>query len=187
MHPTVVQIENVSKRYRIGGMHPGYMTFREMVGDAIAAPLRRLRRTNGDYQISQPQETCVPEIARLDRVRKAGPEFVLPVQPVPHRLLPLSSVSRKVPPCNTARRLRCTCHRPPKFWFPPAGGAPVLSPPTPGHRVNVASVCGSVRVRFLDGGVLLPSADEGFAAAGFSVCECSPSPDELSPIYSPVL
>lgn len=51
MPPTVVQIENVSKRYRIGGVHPGYMTFREMLGDAIAAPLRRLRGTNGDYQI----------------------------------------------------------------------------------------------------------------------------------------
>jgi lipopolysaccharide transport system ATP-binding protein len=51
MQPTVVQIQNVSKRYRIGGVHPGYMTFREMVGDAIAAPLRRLRGTNGDYQM----------------------------------------------------------------------------------------------------------------------------------------
>ncbi|MFN2509879.1 MAG: ABC transporter ATP-binding protein [Pyrinomonadaceae bacterium] len=51
MQPNVVQIENVSKRYRIGGMHPGYMTFREMLGDAIAAPLRRLRGANGDYQM----------------------------------------------------------------------------------------------------------------------------------------
>ncbi|CAN5680536.1 ABC transporter ATP-binding protein [soil metagenome] len=51
MQPTVVQIENVSKRYRIGGVHPGYMTFREMVGDAIAAPLRRLRGINSDYQV----------------------------------------------------------------------------------------------------------------------------------------
>jgi lipopolysaccharide transport system ATP-binding protein len=51
MPPTVVQIENVSKRYRIGGLHPGYMTVREMVGDAITAPLRRLRGTNGDYQM----------------------------------------------------------------------------------------------------------------------------------------
>ncbi|MGH9967747.1 MAG: ABC transporter ATP-binding protein [Pyrinomonadaceae bacterium] len=48
---TTVTIEKVSKRYRIGGLHPGYMTFREMVGDAIAAPLRRLRRGNGNYQM----------------------------------------------------------------------------------------------------------------------------------------
>jgi homopolymeric O-antigen transport system ATP-binding protein len=51
MPSTVVQIENVSKRYRIGGVHPGYLTFREMVGNAIAAPLRRLRGINGDYQM----------------------------------------------------------------------------------------------------------------------------------------
>lgn len=52
MHPpVVVQIENVSKRYRIGGVHPGYVTFREMLGDTIAAPLRRLRGTNGGYQM----------------------------------------------------------------------------------------------------------------------------------------
>ncbi len=51
MPPTVVQIENVSKRYRIGGVHPGYMTFREMLGEAIAAPLQRLRGIDGDYQM----------------------------------------------------------------------------------------------------------------------------------------
>ncbi len=39
----IVSIENVSKRYRIGGLHPGYVTFREAVGRALAAPFRRLR------------------------------------------------------------------------------------------------------------------------------------------------
>jgi lipopolysaccharide transport system ATP-binding protein len=38
-----VKIENVSKRYQIGGLHPGYMTFREMLGGVVAAPFRRLR------------------------------------------------------------------------------------------------------------------------------------------------
>ncbi len=42
MNP-VVKIENVSKRYLIGGLHPGYMTFREMLGGLVAAPFRRLR------------------------------------------------------------------------------------------------------------------------------------------------
>jgi lipopolysaccharide transport system ATP-binding protein len=51
MQPTVIQIEKISKRYRIGGLHPGYMTFREMLGDAITAPLRRLRGNNDDYQM----------------------------------------------------------------------------------------------------------------------------------------
>ena len=43
MNQPVVKIQNVSKKYRIGGLHPGYMTFREMIGDVFAAPLRRLR------------------------------------------------------------------------------------------------------------------------------------------------
>ena len=39
----IVQVERVSKSYRIGGLHPGYMTFREMFGEMVAGPLRRLR------------------------------------------------------------------------------------------------------------------------------------------------
>jgi lipopolysaccharide transport system ATP-binding protein len=48
----VVRIENVSKRYRIGGLLPGYeFTLRELVGQALTAPLKRLRRSNGSrYQ-----------------------------------------------------------------------------------------------------------------------------------------
>ncbi|HEX3560927.1 MAG TPA: polysaccharide ABC transporter ATP-binding protein [Pyrinomonadaceae bacterium] len=48
----VVRIENVSKRYRIGGLLPGYeFTLREVVGLALAAPLKRLRRGEGSrYQ-----------------------------------------------------------------------------------------------------------------------------------------
>ena len=47
MEPVVVRVENVGKRYRIGALPAGYMTFREVLGDALAAPLRRLRGTNG--------------------------------------------------------------------------------------------------------------------------------------------
>ncbi|HEY9286045.1 MAG TPA: ABC transporter ATP-binding protein, partial [Pyrinomonadaceae bacterium] len=39
----IVQVERVSKSYRIGGLHPGYVTFREMFGEMVAGPLRRLR------------------------------------------------------------------------------------------------------------------------------------------------
>ncbi|HLL73874.1 MAG TPA: ABC transporter ATP-binding protein [Pyrinomonadaceae bacterium] len=39
----IVQVERVSKSYRIGGLHPGYMTFREMFAGMVSAPLRRLR------------------------------------------------------------------------------------------------------------------------------------------------
>jgi lipopolysaccharide transport system ATP-binding protein len=41
-----IRINHVSKRYRIGGLHPGYMTFREMLGGLITAPLRRLKDGN---------------------------------------------------------------------------------------------------------------------------------------------
>lgn len=50
MDQPVVKIQNVSKKYRIGGLHPGYMTFREMIGDVVAAPLRRLRGGSDSYQ-----------------------------------------------------------------------------------------------------------------------------------------
>jgi homopolymeric O-antigen transport system ATP-binding protein len=45
MNP-VVKIENVSKRYQIGGLHPGYVTFREVLGGLVAAPFRKLRGDN---------------------------------------------------------------------------------------------------------------------------------------------
>jgi lipopolysaccharide transport system ATP-binding protein len=44
---TVIKFEHVSKRYRIGGLHPGYVTFRETLGGAFTAPFRRLRRGDG--------------------------------------------------------------------------------------------------------------------------------------------
>jgi lipopolysaccharide transport system ATP-binding protein len=44
MEPVVVRVENVSKRYRIGALHPGYNSFREVLAGAVAARLRRLKR-----------------------------------------------------------------------------------------------------------------------------------------------
>jgi lipopolysaccharide transport system ATP-binding protein len=46
MKPAIT-IEHISKRYRIGGLHPGYMTFREMVGGVLTSPFRKLRNGNG--------------------------------------------------------------------------------------------------------------------------------------------
>ena len=40
---TVIRFENVSKRYRLGGLHPGYVTFRETLGGALGAPFKRLK------------------------------------------------------------------------------------------------------------------------------------------------
>jgi lipopolysaccharide transport system ATP-binding protein len=52
MEPVVVRVEDVSKRYRIGAMHPAYVTLREQFGRAIAQRVRRLvrRETADDYQ-----------------------------------------------------------------------------------------------------------------------------------------
>ena len=47
----VINVKNVSKRYQIGGLDPGYATFREFLASAMAMPLRRLRR----IQTSQSQ------------------------------------------------------------------------------------------------------------------------------------
>jgi lipopolysaccharide transport system ATP-binding protein len=43
MEPVVVRVENVGKRYRIGALHAGYDTLRELVGETLLAPYRRLR------------------------------------------------------------------------------------------------------------------------------------------------
>jgi lipopolysaccharide transport system ATP-binding protein len=40
----IVRVESLSKSYRIGGLHPGYVTFREMFAGLVSVPLRRLRR-----------------------------------------------------------------------------------------------------------------------------------------------
>lgn len=42
-----IRIDHVSKRYRIGGLHPGYMTFREMLGGLMTAPFKKDRPGNG--------------------------------------------------------------------------------------------------------------------------------------------
>ncbi len=39
----IVSIEKISKRYRVGALHPGYETFREMIGGALLTPFRRRR------------------------------------------------------------------------------------------------------------------------------------------------
>ncbi|HYP52755.1 MAG TPA: ABC transporter ATP-binding protein [Pyrinomonadaceae bacterium] len=39
-----VKIERLGKRYRVGGLHPGYMTFREALAGVVAAPFKTRRR-----------------------------------------------------------------------------------------------------------------------------------------------
>src|SRR6266581_2055716 len=42
---TTVKVENLGKRYRIGGLDAGYATFREFLAGAMVMPLKRLRGT----------------------------------------------------------------------------------------------------------------------------------------------
>lgn len=42
---SVIKVENISKRYQIGGLNPGYATFREFLAGAMITPFRRLRRS----------------------------------------------------------------------------------------------------------------------------------------------
>ncbi|MGI9106429.1 MAG: ABC transporter ATP-binding protein [Pyrinomonadaceae bacterium] len=45
----IVKIEGVSKRYQLGGLHPGYLTFRDLLGGALFAPFRpRGAQSGGD-------------------------------------------------------------------------------------------------------------------------------------------
>jgi lipopolysaccharide transport system ATP-binding protein len=47
MNPAIT-IDRVSKRYRIGGLHPGYLTFREVMAATVMGAIRKLRNeTNG--------------------------------------------------------------------------------------------------------------------------------------------
>ena len=46
---TAIKIANVGKRYRIGGLHPGYMTFREMLGGLVTAPFKK--RSDGQQTL----------------------------------------------------------------------------------------------------------------------------------------
>ena len=39
----IIKVENLSKRYQIGGLDAGYVTFRETLAQAIVSPLKRLR------------------------------------------------------------------------------------------------------------------------------------------------
>jgi lipopolysaccharide transport system ATP-binding protein len=38
----IIKVENISKHYRIGGINPGYLTFREALAKSIATPFKRL-------------------------------------------------------------------------------------------------------------------------------------------------
>lgn len=44
----IIKVENLSKRYRLGALRPGYATFRETLAQSISQPFNRLRRTKNN-------------------------------------------------------------------------------------------------------------------------------------------
>jgi lipopolysaccharide transport system ATP-binding protein len=52
----VVRVERVGKLYRLGGLHPGYVTLREVVGGALTAPFRR-RAARGQAPPPEPEKS----------------------------------------------------------------------------------------------------------------------------------
>ena len=46
----IVRVNNISKRYQIGGLDAGYATFREFLAGTISKPLARLRGTKNSHQ-----------------------------------------------------------------------------------------------------------------------------------------
>lgn len=43
----IIRVREIGKRYHIGGLDPGYLTFRETLAKAVVAPLNKLRRRTG--------------------------------------------------------------------------------------------------------------------------------------------
>jgi lipopolysaccharide transport system ATP-binding protein len=62
----VITVRNISKRYQIGGLDPGYATFREFLASAMAMPLRRLRR------IQNSQSQTIWALKDIDFAMEAG-------------------------------------------------------------------------------------------------------------------
>ncbi|HEX8557381.1 MAG TPA: ABC transporter ATP-binding protein [Pyrinomonadaceae bacterium] len=74
MEPVVVSVEDVSKRYRIGALHPAYHTFREVFAGAVAARLRRLGRgrAGGDADTLRALDGVSLEVRRGEIVGVVG-------------------------------------------------------------------------------------------------------------------
>jgi lipopolysaccharide transport system ATP-binding protein len=43
----IIRVQDIGKRYRIGGLDPGYLTFRETLAKAVVAPLNKFRKRGG--------------------------------------------------------------------------------------------------------------------------------------------
>ena len=48
---TAIKAENLSKRYRIGGLRPEHSSLRDLFDDLVAAPFRKMRRSSGQQTL----------------------------------------------------------------------------------------------------------------------------------------
>ncbi|HOP47873.1 MAG TPA: ABC transporter ATP-binding protein [Desulfobacteraceae bacterium] len=64
MNNTIIKVENLSKRYRIGTKERGYKTFREAIIDGITAPVRNFRRLSKltKFRANQPDNSDSSDI-----------------------------------------------------------------------------------------------------------------------------
>jgi len=61
MSDTIIKVENLSKRYRIGAKEEGYKTFREAIIDAFTAPIRNLKRLRKLTKFNDTDRQVYPE------------------------------------------------------------------------------------------------------------------------------
>ena len=65
MSDTVIKVENLSKRYRIGAREQGYKTFREAIIDGFKAPIRNFRRLRNLTKFNDTESkapTLIPDV-----------------------------------------------------------------------------------------------------------------------------
>ena len=60
MSDTIIKVENLSKRYRIGAKEEGYKTFREAIIDGFTAPIRNLKRLRKLTKFDDPERQVYP-------------------------------------------------------------------------------------------------------------------------------
>lgn len=71
MSNTVIKVEGLSKRYRIGAKEEGYKTFREAIMDGFTAPIKNLRRLR---KLTEFDDNPIKKSDSIPNVHPAEPE-----------------------------------------------------------------------------------------------------------------
>lgn len=101
MTDTVISVENLSKRYRIGAKEEGYKTFREAIIDGFTAPIKNLRRlrklTKFDDNTSRKQGAGSPTLCPLPLTPCPMPHAPCAIPPMLHAPCPKPSAPCPLP------------------------------------------------------------------------------------------